>query len=265
MTSPTLFARNITCELGNDRVLHNVSLAPEPGKVTGIIGANGAGKSTLLSILGGLQTHYTGEVALDACPLENLSQLERAKHIAFLPQNPEVYWDLTAQQVVALGRIPHQPQFNWFNATNETDRSAVHAAMTATRCDPFAQRPVRSLSSGEQMRVHLARMFAVNAPIMLADEPINSLDPFHQIRCLEALGARARDHQSTVIAVLHDLDLAARYCDDLLLLHEGEVLAWGDPLEVLTPANLLQAYSIRPPKNPEATGPNVSLWNCKDD
>ncbi|GIS20542.1 MAG: hypothetical protein CM15mP120_24580 [Pseudomonadota bacterium] len=104
MTSPTLFARNITCELGNDRVLHNFSpFAPEPGKVTGIIGANGAGKSTLLSILGGLQTHYTGEVALDACPLEICLNWNVPSISPFLPQNPEVYWDLTAQQVVALG------------------------------------------------------------------------------------------------------------------------------------------------------------------
>lgn len=265
MTTPTLFGRNITCDLGSHRVLHDVSLTAEPGKVTGIIGANGAGKSTLLSILAGLLTHHQGEVALDTRPLVNLSLLERARNIAFLPQAPEVHWDLTAQQVVALGRIPHQHSFNWLNTANEADQSAVLAAMRATQSDQFAERPVRSLSSGEQMRVHLARMFAVNAPVILTDEPINGLDPFHQIRCLDALGTRARDHHCTVITVLHDLDLAARFCDQLLLLHNGEVLAWGEPLEVLTPANLMQAYRIRPPENSETTGLNVALWDCNDD
>lgn len=265
MTSTALLGSNITCELGAHRVLHNVSLKAESGQMVGIIGANGAGKSTLLRILAGLYSNHSGSVDLGGIPIGQLSDLERAKNVAFLPQNPDVHWDLTARQVVALGRIPHQRSFNWLDDPNDVDRTAIARAMAATQCHHFADRSIRSLSSGEQMRVHLARTFAVHARVILTDEPVNGLDPFHQIRCLKVLRNCASKDNCTVVTVLHDLDLAARFCDQLLLLHNGEVLASGNPAQVLSPPNLTKAYRIRPPADAQGHNHNIALWDCEDD
>tara|TARA_A100000164_G_scaffold80056_1_gene67805 strand:- start:1077 stop:1487 length:411 start_codon:yes stop_codon:yes gene_type:complete len=136
--------------------------------------------------------------------------------------------------------------------------------MRSTHCEALAQRAVQSLSNGERMRVHLARVLAVQAPIILVDEPINGLDPYQQIHCLELL-RRAAQSGGTVIIVLHDLDLAARFCDRLLLLHDNEVLSLGSPTEVLTPANLLTAYQIKPPVHPNVNNLNLANWERQTD
>lgn len=265
MMPVALKALGIACELDSRRVLDAVSLTLQPGRLTGIIGANGAGKSTLLSVLAGLQRNYSGSVMLGDTPLPLLPARDRSKRIAYLPQNPGVHWDLSVRQVVALGRIPHQPRFSWLGTSSEADQAAIADAMTATQCDHLRDRTVRSLSGGEQLRVHLARTFAVQAPIILVDEPTNGLDPFHQLRCLEALKARAEDDQCTVVTVLHDLSLAARFCDEVLLLHHGKTLAFGHPAHVLVPDNLLQAYRIQPALNTVTVALNLALWDSVND
>lgn len=265
MIRAALKAQGIACELDSRRVLDAVSLTLQPGRLTGIIGANGAGKSTLLSVLAGLQRNYSGSVMLGDTPLPELPAKDRSKRIAYLPQNPEVHWDLSVRQVVGLGRIPHQPRFSWFGTSNDADQAAIADAMTATQCDHLSNRTVRSLSGGEQLRVHLARTFAVQAPVIMVDEPTNGLDPFHQLRCLETLQARAQDDQCTVVMVLHDLSLAARFCDDVLLLHQGKTLAFGQPAQVLVPDNLRQAYRIQPPQETATVALNLALWDSVDD
>ncbi|MAD06821.1 MAG: ABC transporter [Gammaproteobacteria bacterium] len=259
MTAAKLTANAIECHLGTQLALDNISLTAEPGQLTGIIGTNGAGKSTLLSVLAGVQSNFRGSVSIGSKQLEQMTPNERARLIAYLPQNPQVHWDLTAQQVTELGRVPYRRRFNWLGPVTAADQQAVTAAMAATQCQDLARRPIQSLSNGEHMRVHLARVLAVKAPIILVDEPTNGLDPYQQIHCLEVLRDEARKG-GTVVMVLHDLDLAARFCDQLLLLHNNQVLSHGNPAEVLTPAHLLTAYRIKPPAELAVNGLNLANW-----
>jgi len=264
MLAVNLSAHAIQCRLGSQLVLNNISFTAESTQLTGIIGTNGAGKSTLLSILAGAEKNFRGRVTVGDTELAHMPLNERAKQIAYLPQNPQVHWDLNAQQVTELGRTPYRRRFNWLSEPSTADQQAVNAAMRSTHCEALAQRAVQSLSNGERMRVHLARVLAVQAPIILVDEPINGLDPYQQIHCLELL-RRAAQSGGTVIIVLHDLDLAARFCDRLLLLHDNEVLSLGSPTEVLTPANLLTAYQIKPPTYPNVNNLNLANWERKTD
>tara|TARA_Y100000022_G_scaffold199951_1_gene213746 strand:+ start:2006 stop:2800 length:795 start_codon:yes stop_codon:yes gene_type:complete len=259
-----LTASAIQCHLGTQLALNNISLTAEPGQLTGIIGTNGAGKSTLLSVLAGVQSNFRGHVSIGNKQLEQMPPNERARHIAYLPQNPQVHWNLTAQQVTELGRVPYRRRFNWLGPLTAADQQAVTAAMAATQCEDLAPRPIQSLSNGERMRVHLARVLAVKAPIILVDEPTTGLDPYQQIHCLEVLRDEARQG-GTVVMVLHDLDLAARFCDQLLLLHNNQVLSHGSPAEVLTPDHLLTAYRIKPPAGLAFNGLNLANWERQTD
>ena len=264
MAAAKLTATAIQCRLGTQLALNDISFTAEPGQLTGIIGTNGAGKSTLLSILAGVQNNFRGSVSIGSKQLEQMTPHERARHIAYLPQNPQVHWNLSAQQVTELGRVPYRRQFNWLSPATAADQQAVTAAMAATQCEELARRPIQSLSNGERMRVHLARVLAVKAPIILVDEPTTGLDPYQQIHCLEVLRDEARQG-GTVVMVLHDLDLAARFCDQLLLLHDNKVLSHGSPAEVLTPDNLLTSYRIKPPAEQAINSLNLANWQRQND
>ena len=260
MTAAKLTATAIECRLGTQLALRDISFTAEPGQLTGIIGTNGAGKSTLLSVLAGVHSDFRGSVSIGTKQLEQMTPNERARHIAYLSQNPQVHWNLSAQQVTELGRVPYQRRFDWLSPATAADQQAVTAAMAATLCEELAHRPVQSLSNGERMRVHLARVLAVQAPIILVDEPTNGLDPYQQIHCFELLRRQAQNG-CTVIAALHDLDLAARFCDRLLLLHNKEILSLGAPEDVLTPANLMEAYRITPPVHTIEHNLNLASWD----
>ena len=264
MSALKLTASAIECQIGSRRVLTNISFSAEPQQLTGIIGSNGAGKSTLLSVLAGLNSNFKGSVSIGGQRLDRLTLNDRAKQVAYLPQNPLVHWDLTAQQVTELGRLPYRRNFNWLNRTDIKDNQAVTAALASTQCENLAHRPVQSLSNGERMRVHLARVLAVQAPIILVDEPTNGLDPYQQIHCFELLRRQAQNG-CTVIAALHDLDLAARFCDRLLLLHNKEILSLGVPADVLTPSNLMKAYRITPPVRSIEHNLNLANWERQID
>lgn len=264
MLSLNLSANNISCRLGSRLVLNNISFSAEPGQLTGIIGTNGAGKSTLLSILAGIQAKFDGNVNIGGERLQSFTLNDRARRVAYLPQNPKVHWDLNAQQVTELGRLPYRRWFNWLRQPDPVDEQAVATALVSTQCDGIAQRKVQSLSNGERMRIHLARVLAVQAPIILVDEPTSGLDPYQQIHCLELLRSQAQKG-CTVLAALHDLDLAARFCDRLLLLHSDKILAFGAPAEVLTPANLMTAYRIAPPTQSNPRDLNLASWERQVD
>ena len=264
MSTLKLTASAIECQLGSRRVLTNISFSAETQQLTGIIGTNGAGKSTLLSVLAGVHSDFTGSVSIGGQRLDRLPLNDRAKQVAYLPQNPQVHWDLTAQQVTELGRLPYRRRFNWLNRTDNMDNQAVTDALASTQCENIAHRPVQSLSNGERMRVHLARVLAVQAPIILVDEPTNGLDPYQQIHCFDLLRRQAQNG-CTVIAALHDLDLAARFCDRLLLLHNKEILSLGAPADVLTPANLMEAYRITPPVRTIKHNLNLANWERQID
>ena len=209
------------------------------GQFSVILGPNGAGKSTLLACLAALLEPDTGMATLGCRAISGLSAQERARAIGFLPQGGETHWALLTEALVALGRYPHR---NGFGLSAE-DRTAIAAAMAATNTAQFAKRPITQLSGGECARVLMARVLAGEPDWILADEPLANLDPGHQLDMLGLLRAQA-DSGKGVIAVLHDLQQAARFADHVVLLHQGKVFAQGDVTSVITANNLAHVYGI---------------------
>jgi iron complex transport system ATP-binding protein len=221
-------------------VLDAVDFALTPGGITALIGPNGAGKSTLLRLLAGIDTPDAGEVRLGATPLRALAPMTRARRIAFLPQAAQPQWPLAGRDVVSLGRLPHGAGFDRLAAA---DVKAVDQAMARTGTIDFATRRIDRLSAGERARLLLARALATEADVLLADEPTAALDPAHQLDTMAALRAEAARGVAVAVA-LHDLGLAARFCDHLVLLASGRVLSRGSPDDVLRPDTLLAAYGV---------------------
>ena len=224
----------------HSRVLHHVDAKFAAGKITGIIGPNGAGKTTLLRAALGL-IPYTGRIEALGQSAFSMSRSARARAIAYLPQSADAHWPVTAHHLVALGRLPHRGSFAPLSA--EDKKIVAHAL---ARCDAsqFSQRPMNELSAGERARILFARALATQAPVLLADEPAAYLDPAHQLRLMGLL--RDEAERGTAVAVtLHDLSLASRHCDELLLLDKGRVVAQGAPADVLTDDNLASVFGIR--------------------
>lgn len=227
--------------LGGREILSKVSFGVKPGQVVGLIGANGAGKSTALkAVLDILHADY-GTIKIDGANLNALSAKERATRLAYVPQGAPVHWPLTAERIVGLGRTPH---LNPWQELSGKDQKIIEDVMTATDCWHLRERTVTTLSGGERSRVLLARAMAVGAPYLLADEPTASLDPLHQLQVMDIMRDVAARGVGVLI-VMHDLSFALRFCDHLVLLHEGSVLADGTPDDVLTDANLEKAFGVR--------------------
>ena len=235
-----LEARGITVDVRDRRIVAEASLAISSGELVGLIGPNGAGKSTLTKAMLGIRARNSGSVTLDSQDFFGLSARERARRVAFLPQERRVEWRLPAHDIVMLGRYPHQ---SGFGGPTPEDRTAVRRAMEAVDAEALADRPVVVLSSGERTRILLARALAVEAPILIVDEPTNALDPYHQLHVMEILQGLARKGVG-VLAVVHDLALAARFMDRLVLMNMGAVAAEGSPGEVLSPDRLASVYRI---------------------
>lgn len=237
-----LEARNITVTAHGRAIVDDAGLSLAPGELVGLIGPNGAGKSTLLRALLGISPRDTGSVTLNGQDFGAMPAPARARAIAFLPQDRRVEWRLTAHDVVMLGRYPHQAGFG---GPTPVDREAVARAIAAVEGESLLDRPISVLSGGERTRILLARALAVEAPLLLADEPIAALDPYHQLHVMEILQARARARSGAgVLAVIHDLTLASRFMDRLILMNAGRIIANGPPTAVLTPQNLTQTYRI---------------------
>ncbi|MGE0734454.1 MAG: ABC transporter ATP-binding protein [Alphaproteobacteria bacterium] len=234
-----LVARNISVSYDDRRALDGVDFSLARGELVGLIGPNGAGKTSLVRALAG-NLDYTGDIAVDGVAFADLPRRERARRIAYLAQGAEATWPIPVARLVELGRLPY---LGPFQKTTDADREAIDRALIQADVAHLAARRVTHLSGGERMRVLLARALAVDAKILLADEPIASLDPLHQLTLMESLRARAKDGAGVVV-VLHDLTLAAGLCDRLVLLHEGKVLAEGAPADVLSEAHLARAYGI---------------------
>ncbi len=233
-----LSATGLLLQTGDGRILLNrVSLQVNAGEIVGIIGANGAGKSTLLKVLAGIKPAQSGRVLLMGQDANSQSALQRARLQSYLEQRPVLHWPMRVQQVVALARL----QFG--DGELAAGANAVAQALAATGMGDFSQRDFQQLSEGEKLLVNLARVLASEPRLLLADEPTAALDPAHQQRVMQLLRQRAQDGKG-VLVVLHDLTLAARYCDRLLLLHEGAVIAEGSPAAVLSRANLQRAFQI---------------------
>ncbi len=232
-----LVLENLSVTLNGSKILRKVNFEARAGELTGLIGPNGAGKSTLLRAAIGLAP-YEGTIEVQG-RADNTRQA-LARNVAYLPQLMEVHWPMTARAIVSLGRYPHG---GFFETLTKKDERAIDTALKAVDGLKFAGRNVLSLSAGERARILLARALAVEAPILLADEPVASLDPEHQLKVMTVLsGLAARG--GAVVIVLHDLTLAARFCDTLALLHRGKVAASGSPEKVLSSRNLKSVYKI---------------------
>ncbi|MBU6456894.1 MAG: ABC transporter ATP-binding protein [Bradyrhizobium sp.] len=235
-----LEARNIAVRFGSSAVLRSVDLAVSSGEMVGLIGPNGSGKTTLLRVLANLRAPDAGSVTLEGRELAEIGERELSRRVAYLAQGGEVHWPMRVEALVALGRLPHRRAFR---DSAISDRVAVERAMAAADVASLRNRTMGQLSGGERMRVLLARALAVEASLLLADEPVAAHDPLHQLRVMALLRETARGGTG-IIVVLHDLSLAARFCDRLVLIAQGGVVAEGRPADVLTPANLGESYGV---------------------
>jgi iron complex transport system ATP-binding protein len=224
-------------------ILCDVSGYLQKGKVTVILGANGAGKSSLLSCLASLRTADSGGVFLGDQPLASIQADARARHIALLPQQGDIHWDISVRTLVALGRLPHQRGLGNWRGKSARDDTAIAKAMAQTDCTQFADRKALRLSGGEQARVLLARVLAGEPDWVLADEPLANLDPAHQMDAVSCLKEVAQSGAG-VVMVLHDLTQAARIADHIIIMKQGHIQSAGTCEQVLTHDQLAEAFGV---------------------
>ena len=251
-----LEARQIEVQRGASTVLRRVDLDLCAGRVTGVLGANGAGKSTLLSALCGELPVAAGEVLLNGRALADWPDQQRAQYLAVLPQHSTLNFGFRVEEVVGMGRLP-------YSTGRQLDAQIIHAALAAADSEHLLGRSYLQLSGGERQRVHLARVLAQLWPggagqVLLLDEPTSMLDPLHQHSILQAVRAFA-DQGGAVLVIVHDLNLAARYCDELMLLNKGRVFSSGCPDQVLRPEVLQQVFGLEVlvQKHPERNHPLI--------
>lgn len=239
-------ATGITVFHGQNRAVNAADFTLDRGELVGLVGPNGAGKTSLLRAVLGLLP------ASGQCNLLSLDSRRRARLAAFLPQQRAVAWALPVEQLIRLGRLPYQERLFGF-ATAEADpaaaEQAIQEAIRRMEISHLRHKPVTELSGGEVTRVMIARLLAQQAPFLMLDEPIAGLDPALQLRVMESLAALARPDTGKsacgVLLTIHDLGLAARYCDRLIILHQGRFVAEGRPLEVLTETVLAEVFGVR--------------------
>mgnify|MGYP000865159948 CR=1 FL=1 len=239
MNSVALQAHSVRASLGNAEVLHGVDLALAQGRWTSIVGPNGAGKSTLLKVLAGLIPH-SGTVTLLGQPLAALHGRQRAQQLAWLGQNESSADDLTVFDVAMLGRLPHQP---WLSSPSAADHAAVELALRATQAWDWRARALGQLSGGERQRVLLARALAVQAQVLLMDEPLANLDPPHQADWLGIVRALV-EQGVTVVSVLHEVSMAL-HADAVVIMTDGRVLHHGAAHHPDTHANVEAVFGGR--------------------
>ncbi|MEE2956152.1 MAG: ABC transporter ATP-binding protein [Pseudomonadota bacterium] len=235
-----LEAKNLQVKLGKRLVIRGINFEVNASEIIGLLGPNASGKTTLLRTLAGLLSPATGEILLDGVKFEKIEPNLRARSVAYLAQGAGTHWPLTVHRLVTLGRTPYLGPLEKLNVEDE---KAVKRA--SQNCDivGLSQRSIAELSGGEQARVMLARAIATEPRVLLADEPVSHLDPYHQLRIMELLRMQANEDRASIV-VLHDLSLAAKFCDRLVILNEGIVAASGTPREVLNNSLLNRVFGI---------------------
>ncbi|MGL4637237.1 MAG: ABC transporter ATP-binding protein [Beijerinckiaceae bacterium] len=238
--SEALSLKHVSVSLAGRAIVQDVSLELAGNRLIALLGPNGAGKTTLLKAIAGLLP-ATGSITLNGASVVSMNRKERARRIGYLPQGHQIHWPLTAREVVALGRLPHglaDP-----GRMDAAHAAAVDTAMLRTDTQRYADQSVMTLSGGERARVMLARVLAVEAKVLLTDEPTASLDPRHQITVMQQLRTETRQG-ALVIVVTHDIGLASRLADEIVLMQEGRIAAHGAPTDVLTDARMAEVYGV---------------------
>ena len=237
----TLTITNLSSGYGKTSVIRDLNAQAKAGEFIGLVGPNGAGKSCLLKTIAGLIKPQGGQIELGGQSTAALSPKARAKQIAYLAQERSAAWPLPVRDLVALGRAPYRGSLG---KLNEDDKAAIESALGAAQCADLKDRRFDQLSGGEQARVYLARALAVDAPLLLADEPTASLDPYYQLSIMETLRAETR-RGKTVIASLHDLTLAKQYCTRIWVMDEGKLVEDLETSAALNADTLARVFKIK--------------------
>jgi iron complex transport system ATP-binding protein len=237
--APRLSANNVTVRRGSRTIVSSAALTLNAGELTVLAGPNGAGKTTLARAMAGLIS-CNGDITFEGAALATMPARQRARALAYLPQGHEFHWPMSVEHIVALGREPHADPFSQASAT---DRAAIADAMEATAVTDMAERIVTTLSGGERARVALARALATEASVLIADEPIASLDQRHQLIVMELLRDIAHGG-AAVLAIIHDLTLATRFADRVALMNEGEIVANDSPRQALTAERIAEIFGV---------------------
>lgn len=254
-----LSIKNIVCGYPSGFTLENISFEVKRKEFLGIVGPNGSGKTTLLKAITKLLQPLEGEIILEGKNIEDMDFKEISEKIAVVPQTFNIELDMSVEEFVSLGRIPHRKAFQFLET--KFDEEIVQDAMRLTETIELKERAINNLSGGENQRVAIARALAQKPQLLLLDEPTAHLDIGHQVRLLDLLKKLNRDNLLTVIAIFHDLNLASEYCDRLLLLKDGKVHSIGIPEEVLTYQILEEVYNtlVVVQKNPASGKPYIVL------
>ncbi|HTO41275.1 MAG TPA: ABC transporter ATP-binding protein [Rhizomicrobium sp.] len=249
--------RKVSVAYGARPVLQQASAEFAKGAVTAIVGPNGAGKTTLFRAALGLLP-VRGEIRILGNERKYWSREGLSRSIAYLPQGADAHWPISAKRLVALGRLPHR---KLFAPQTEIDDAAILNALDRCEATEFIDRPIDQLSAGERSRVLLARALATGAPILMADEPAAHLDPAHQIGLMRLLRQEAA-RGTAVLVTLHDLALASRYCDAVVVIEKGRIAAQGSPEQALDDATLARVFGIKALRVREAEGSAVLAWTA---
>ncbi|MFW0787560.1 ABC transporter ATP-binding protein [Gordonia sp. CPCC 206044] len=240
--APRLHAEGLTVGYDDRDIISGLDIAVPDSAITTIIGPNGCGKSTLLRALARLLPPRAGTVYLDGEDINHMRPKVVARTLGLLPQNPVAPGGLTVADLVARGRHPHQ---RWYQQASAADEAAVARALEQTQTTDLADRPVDALSGGQRQRVWIALTLAQETDLLLLDEPTTYLDLAHSVEILDLVHELCKDHGKTVVMVLHDLNLAARYSDSLFVMRSGELVEHGSPSEVITADLLQRAFGLQ--------------------
>jgi iron complex transport system ATP-binding protein len=235
-----LHGTNLSLHIKGRAILDNIDIGIGNGELVGLIGPNGAGKTSLLRVLANLQKPDSGQVQLDEQAIATIDRRQLARTLGYLEQGAPAHWPLQVRRLVELGRLPYLTPWQ---SLSSKDKQIVDLAMQQAEVVELAERTVNTLSGGERLRVLIARMFATEPTILLADEPIAALDPYHQLHTMELFRDHCQRGGSAVI-VMHDLNMAARFCSRLVLLDKGKIFSEGAPRQVLQTATLAAVYGI---------------------
>ena len=253
-----LSIQNILAGYGSNIVLHDVSLDVAPGEVVGLIGPNGSGKTTFLRVISGVLAPQSGQVLLEGQGLHQIGRQKLARTMAFLGQDLALDLSFSVRDVASMGRAPHLARLG---RETKKDRRIVERAMALADVSHLADRPITETSGGERQRAFIAMCLAQEPRLLLLDEPTSHLDVGHQLAILDLIRKLNREASMTVVAVFHDLNLAAEYCDKLLMLNEGRAEALGPPEEVLTAERIRQVYraNVLVERNPISRRPHIVI------